>query len=110
MAKQELLVSYLARTVGVWRAVKVAGYIAAWGMYSESLSDPEWRRTIAGCGEFWRRSESSMLRDQRGFHEAFPGEDNPERLWQMCKAHADLKSRDRATADLLGLQLDWAAV
>jgi hypothetical protein len=108
----ELLVSFLARKVGVWRAAKVAGYIAAWGIYSQSLSDPDQRRTLDGCGKFWRRSESSMLREQKEFRKAFPDEDNPERIWQLCRQQdvARKLSREKVTADLLVMNRNWAAL
>jgi hypothetical protein len=107
-AKPELLISYLARTVGVWKAAKVGGYIAAWGIYSEMR--PDERHTVAGCGEYWRRSEASMWREQRLFHLAFPDELNPDRLWTLTKANADRKNRDKATADLLSMSRPWASM
>jgi hypothetical protein len=107
MAKSEPLLAYLTRTVGIWRAAKVGGYIAAWGLYSDSL-DPGARRSIEGCGDYWRRSHASMWREHRLFHEAFPDEANPERIWQSCKAEADRKSREKATRDLLLIDRNWS--
>jgi len=104
----EPLVNYLQRTVGVWRAAKVAGFIVAWGIYSDSLPKGE-PRDIVDCGRYWRRSRASIYREQQEFRKAFPDHDTPEELWHQCKqAHADRKSREKATADLLVLRRDWA--
>lgn len=108
MAKSELLVTYLARTVGVWKAAKVAGYIAAWGIYVRQR--PDEKHTVAGCGDYWRRSEASMWREQREFHKAFPAEKNPDRIWASVEVEMDQRNRERATAQLLATSKPWATI
>lgn len=104
MPKEETLLAYLTRTVGVWKAAKVGGYIAAWGIYAQNR--PDERHTVEKCGEFWKRSNASMWRDQREFHKAFPNEENPERIWQLAAVQQQ-KNREKATADLLVVTRSW---
>jgi hypothetical protein len=106
--KPELLLTYLARTVGIWKASRVGGYIAAWGIYARSR--PDERHTVAGCGEYWRRSEASMWREQKLFRTAFPDEQNPDRIWSLVEAEIDRRSREKATADLLATTRAWGAI
>lgn len=107
MAKPEPLLSYLTRTVGVWRAAKVAGYMVCWGIYASQR--PDERHTVAGCGEFWRRSEATMWREQREFRKAFPEEENPERIWVLAELKQQ-KNREKATAELLLQSRSWASI
>lgn len=108
MAKPEPLLTYLTRTVGVWKAAKVGGYIVAWGIYAQKR--PDERHTVDGCGEYWNRSRATMWREQKEFRKAFPDEQDPERIWLLCAAELDRKNREKATAQLLVMSRPWAAI
>jgi hypothetical protein len=108
---EESLLQFLIVRVGIFKAAKVAGYIVAWGLYSDSLADGE-VPSVEGCGRWWRRSRPSIYREHAVFRKAFPNEVNPERLWRAVQAQVVERRRVRkeiAMGQLLQIRMDWKA-
>lgn len=112
----ELLSLYLFRALGWRKGTKVAAFIAAWGIYSDSLSRSA-ERTLAGYAAYWGESRATSFREQELFRLAFPGELTPEDLWRENRrgvvgtyssrwAWTDA-DRDSATAAVLSLRGSW---
>jgi hypothetical protein len=104
----ELLSVYLFRTLGWRKGTKVAAFIAAWGIYSDSLPR-KGERTLAGYASFWRESRATSFREQELFRLAFPDHLTPESLWRdlrrdVSRAEGD---RDSATATVLAVRGSW---
>lgn len=109
---QDTLLKFLISKVGVLKAAKIAGFIAAWGMYSESIEEGG-KATIYGCGQFWKRSQASMYREIGLFRRAFPDDHDPERVWQLSKAQVVERQKaksDQAAGELLEVRMDWGRV
>jgi hypothetical protein len=104
----ELFSVYLFRTLGWRRGTKVAAFVAAWGIYSDSLSRSA-ERTLAGYASFWHESRATSFREQELFRVAFPEHLTPESLWRELRrdvSRAD-GDRDSATATVLAVRGSW---
>ncbi len=104
----ELLSVYLFRALGWRKGTKVAAFVAAWGIYSDSLSRNA-ERTLAGYAAYWNESRATSFREQELFRLAFPDHLTPESLWQglrrdVSRAEGD---RDSATATVLAVRGSW---
>lgn len=99
------LAEFLVRKVGLLKAVKVAAFIAAWGIYSEHAQD---RLTIEGYTAYWRQSVSTSYRERDLFVICFPEERNPSRLWALLRDVYDgREGRDVLGARVLGAVGRW---
>ncbi len=73
----EPLLTVAARNVGLTKAFKVLGYMAAWDVAQKALG-PD--MGIEAYVEWWKEPRATAYRHQVLFREAFPGETTPARL------------------------------
>jgi hypothetical protein len=105
--KRETLAEYLFRTVGFRKGTRAAAFIAAWGIYSDQVPEGE-AVNLFGYTKFWKSSQATTYRELATFHEAFPDEALPDRLWAQARAAVEArKSLPSATAQLMGTAGTW---
>lgn len=100
-AKRQTLAEFLFREVGWRKGTKVAAFIVAWGIYSDQV--PEGEKThLWGYSQYWKQSNANTYRELSAFHEVFPDDVLPDRLWDEARAAVkDRKSLAIATAQVL---------
>jgi hypothetical protein len=108
--ENELLGVYLFRSIGMRRGTRAASFLVAWGIYSDSLG-PEGSPNMYGYESFWGISTATAYRERADFLRAFPGENTPERIWQLIRPNMlDIGTdRDQATGKVLAVTYAWAS-
>lgn len=103
MPQSEPLVVWMVRQGGMWKALKAAGYIAAFGIAAQELGhDPSW----AEYEEYWHTSFSSHARESKAFKAIF-GELTPGEVWHRLSAQVGTEDLDQVQAAVLAAQ--WSA-
>jgi hypothetical protein len=99
---------YLFRKLGWRKGSRVAAFIAAWGIYSDSQGSGE--RTLDGYAAYWRQSRATSFREQELFRLAFPQHLTPEPLWRSIRRSVDRSAdRDSVAGKVMTLRGTWAA-
>lgn len=109
MAENGTLLQYLVSRVGIRRAVKVAGFVVAWGIYSEKSGDDP--LTVKGYSAYWRQSLALSYKEREMFRIAFPEDETPDRLWAFFRREYRAKQAERSdkvSAQLLSIEGDFA--
>jgi len=105
----EPLSVFLFRQVGWRKGSKVAAFIAAWGIYSESLR-PADERSLLGYAVFWGESRATAFREQELFRLVFPQLSTPEPLWRTIRRSVVRSDdRDAVAGTVMVVRGDWAA-
>lgn len=96
---------FMASKVGIRKATKVAGFIAAWGIAYEALKLGR-AITIDEFSDYWGMSRAKGFRDYQAYKEIWPRDFSPLRVWKWCKAHGvdAAASRDVATAQVFAVK------
>lgn len=97
VAKRVTLAEFLFEKVGFRKGTRVAAFIAAWGLYVESLP-PEKKATMVGYTAYWKQSEATSYRELDVFHQAFPDERYPDRIWEKVRPDVLDRKAVRAVA------------
>lgn len=100
------LMVYLVSKAGMRKAVKIATFVVAWGKATEALGvEPNFRE----YSEFWRQSQDQTYKELRVFHEVWPKDRTPKRVWDWCRDQVEAEDRDVAVAQALTVQRKrWA--
>lgn len=108
MPQRETLAVFLFRELGYRKGTKVAAFIAAWGIYSDQVPDGE-GPYIHGYTKYWKQNQANTYRELHAFHEVFPDDATPQRLWDIArKAVKDRKTVAVATAQVLPAMGEWS--
>jgi hypothetical protein len=105
--KRVTLLEYLYRSVGYRKGTKAAAFIVAWGLYSDSLPDGS-RPHMYGYSKFWKQSSASSYRELVVFHEVFPGDATPDRVWSVIGDVVESKKLADAMAQALRVEAVWS--
>lgn len=106
-AKSVTLAEYLFKKVGLRKGTRAAAFIVAWGLYAESVP-PESTPTMVGYTAYWKQSEATSYRELDVFHQAFPTERYPDRIWWKARsAVQDRKSLSAATGQAMAAVSVW---
>lgn len=93
----EPLVVVMVRNGGLRRAMKAAGYLAAWGIAAKELGhDPSW----AEYESYWNCSQSTHARESRAFRACF-GDVSIAEVWHRISDGVVNEDLDEATASVL---------
>ncbi len=77
------LVVFLVAKVGMRDAVKVATFIAQWGIVSRKLRrEPTWPEYCV----YWKESRATYFRALRMHRKVWPNDKNPQRVWDWVEA------------------------
>lgn len=76
------LMRYLTKKLGVRRGYMCMAFIVAWGTAAAAFADehPGEEFNVTRYYEWWKISESTAMREQRLFREAFPQYSTPSDL------------------------------
>lgn len=97
------LVVWMVKRGGLRRAMKAAGYLAAWGIAAEELGhDPSW----SDYESYWNCSQSTHARESRAFRACF-AELTVADVWHQLRPRVDTSDLDDATASVLAAR--WSA-
>lgn len=98
---------FLFRKLGYRKGTKVAAFVVAWGIYTDSLQEGR-RASMFGYANYWKQSQATSYRELEVFHEAFPDEVLPDRVWSVVGRHVEeRKSRAVAAAQALPVVSRW---
>jgi hypothetical protein len=107
--KTQLLGVFLVRRVGLRKAVQVATFVVAWGIYSEKSPGPH---DMKGYTAYWRQSLATSYKERDTFRMAFPSQTDPSELWSQIRAvyraKLDDKRRDVGVAEVFGVSGSWS--
>lgn len=109
MAENGTLLQYLVSRVGIRRAVKVASFVVAWGIYSEKSGDDV--LSMKGYSAYWRQSLALSYKEREMFRIAFPDDETPDRLWAFFRGVYRVKQVERSekmSAQILSIRGDFA--
>lgn len=100
------LMLYLVSNVGMRKAIKIASFVVAWGKATNALGgEPNFREYT----EFWKQSEDRTYKELRLFHEVWPKDRTPKRVWDWCEQEAHAEDVEVATAQALMVERKrWA--
>lgn len=101
------LLEYLYRKVGYRKGTKAAAFIIAWGIYSESVEEGR-RAHMDGYSTYWNQSRASSYRELAVFHEVFPNDLLPDRIWRLLRQHVQSKKLAVAMAEALPVVAVWS--
>lgn len=90
---------FMVSRVGMRKAMRVAGFIASWGIAYEDLHLGR-AITIEEYAEYWHVSRAKAFRDQQAFKEVWPRDFSPLRVWKWCRRQVTQTDRDMAAAEL----------
>jgi hypothetical protein len=100
MAKRVTLLEHLYRKAGYRKGTKAAAFIVAWGIYSDSLPEGE-RAHMYGYRLYWKESQATAYRELQAFHEVFPDDPFPDRIWALLRQYVDSPKLPVAMAQAL---------
>jgi hypothetical protein len=101
------LAEYLFKKVGLRKGTRAAAFIVAWGIYMDSLP-PEKKANMYGYSGYWKQSEATSYRELDVFHQAFPNEKYPDRIWAKARSVVlDRKALTAATGQAMAAVGDW---
>ena len=92
------MVVFLVEKVGLRDATKVAQLVVAWGRVAESLGRAP---KVYEYGDFWKLSQATCTRQMRLFHQAYPDEKTPQRVWESVRKEVTTTHREMAVAEIL---------
>jgi len=99
---------FLYREVGYRKGTRVAAFVVAWGIYSDSLSDGV-PANMDGYGRYWKTSRATAYRELSAFHQVFPLDPLPDRVWmKLSEAVSARKSLSIAMAQASGVKAVWS--
>lgn len=106
-AKSVTLAEYLFKKVGLRKGTRAAAFIVAWGLYMDSLP-PESKPTMVGYSAYWKQSDATSYREFDVFHQAFPDEKYPDRIWEKARSAVhDRKALSAATGQAMAAVSVW---
>jgi hypothetical protein len=99
---------FLYREAGYRKGTRVAAFVVAWGIYSESLADGV-EPNMDGYGKYWKVSRATAYRELQTFHAVFPDDVLPDRVWRKLSAAVESrKSLSVAMAQASGVRSVWS--
>jgi hypothetical protein len=101
------------RNAGWRRGTTAVTFLVCWGIVAEEMGEQGesrdgryYRRhaegygpTLADYATAWRQSQAKTYREAAAFRAAFPGEENPGRLWLAIREQVESRDRVMATAE-----------
>ncbi len=104
MPKAEPMVVVMVRNGGLRRAIKAAGYLAAWGIAAQELGhDPTWPEYEA----YWNVSFSTHARESKAFRACF-GDVSVSEAWHRMAAKVANDDLSAATAEVMAAPWAWS--
>lgn len=101
--RDDSLVVFMVKKAGMRRALKAAGYIAAWGILARELGrDPTW----AEYESYWKCSQSTHARESKAFRACFGDVTMPE-VWAHISRGVQADDLEEATS--LVMSARWAS-
>lgn len=96
------LIKFLVSKVGLRGAVKVAAFVTAWGIATEKLGqEPNFREYSV----FWGQSEAQTYKELKVFHDVWPDDRTPLRVWEWLESQVPSREREQAAAELLAARM-----
>jgi hypothetical protein len=109
MAKREPLLMHLYRESGFREGTRAAEFIVSWGLYVDSgdVRPVGALPSMEDYSRYWKQSLATSYRGLRAFHESFPDEHYPDRIWGRIADKIEARKVARASREAMFVEGVW---